>query len=156
MSRTEELRDIVKTHGPVALAKLLVDDGEAHGISEHELTDAITAHAKAAHPGISPDAAFAKVFTASTDEGATLRKAVSLAKAASWLSAAPVFDPAVQVVGGEDARDVNDPSAALAALHEIGRLRWPELSEAQQFTRAFTDPKNAALAAKAHRRPSAV
>jgi hypothetical protein len=43
----------------------------------------------------------------------------------------------VQVVGGEDARDVNDPTAALAALHEIGRLKWPELSEAQAFTRAF-------------------
>jgi hypothetical protein len=43
---------------------------------------------------------------------------------------------------------------ALAELHEIGRKRWPEASLAQQFTRAIEDPKNRALAGRAHRRPS--
>jgi hypothetical protein len=68
-------------------------------------------------------------------------------------SAAPYFDPQVQVVGGTDAQDVNDPSAALAALHRIGRERWPDASEAIRFTRAFE--ANPELARKAHVRPSA-
>jgi hypothetical protein len=154
MDRTAELRDIAKKYGAVALAKVLVDDGEAHGISEHELTDAITSHAKAAYPDLSPEQAFSKVYTASTPDGLLLRKACAIAKAASWTNAAPVFDPQIQVVGGADAQDVNDATAAMEALHEIGRLRWPEASEAQQFTRAFESRPD--LAAKAHVRPSAV
>jgi hypothetical protein len=47
---------------------------------------------------------------------------------------------------------VNDPSAALAALHRIGRERWPEASEAIRFTRAFE--ANPELAVKAHVRPA--
>ena len=134
MDRTAELRDIVKTHGAVALAKVLVEDGSSHGISEHELTDAITAYAKAAHPGISPDSAFAKVFTALTDEGRTLRQAVALAKAAP-------FDPEPQVISGERARggdvDVNDPRAAMEAYNTLMALAAdyrranPAVSEAQ-------------------------
>jgi hypothetical protein len=159
MERTAELRDIVKTHGAIALAKVLVDDGESQGISEHELTDAITAHAKAAHPGLSPDAAFAKVFCASTDEGRTLRQAVAIAKAAPF-NAAPV------VVSGERARggDVNpnDPGTAMQAYNQLMamaaeyRRANPALTEAQAFSAVFQSKQNAELAQRAHRRPSAM
>src|SRR5262249_57254884 len=35
---------------------------------------------------------------------------------------------------------------AITQLQELGRVHWPDLSAAQQFSRAFTDPKNAELA----------
>jgi hypothetical protein len=56
-------------------------------------------------------------------------------------------------VGGEDAMDVDDPSAAIAQLKALGARKWPTANELEQFERALTDPANRALAAKAHRRP---
>jgi hypothetical protein len=83
---------------------------------------------------------------------ATLREAISIAKSAE---AARYFDLQPVVVSGDAALDVNDPNEAIAQLKEIGRRRWPSQSEAKQFERAFTDPANAEIAAKAHRRPAA-
>jgi hypothetical protein len=64
----------------------------------------------------------------------------------------------VLVVGGPDAMheaiDDTESSEAYKQLQELGRRQWPTASEAQQFARAFTAPANAALAAKAHRRPA--
>jgi hypothetical protein len=63
--------------------------------------------------------------------------------------------PVLQV-GGEDAQDVNDPSAAMEAYNELVRIgaeRWSHLSPSQQFAKAFE--ANPTLAAKAHRRPQA-
>jgi len=61
-----------------------------------------------------------------------------------------------QVVGGADARDVDDPSAALEALHELGRKLYPQLRDDMAFAKVFEDPKYAALARKAHVRPSPI
>jgi hypothetical protein len=84
-----------------------------------------------------------------------VRRACAIAKAATFeVFYAPGLP--VQVVGGTDAQDVDDPQAALdayARLQEIGRQRWPDASEAVQFTRAFE--ANPALAVKAHKRPTA-
>ena len=66
-----------------------------------------------------------------------------------------VADLAPLVVGGEDTRDLSDESEAIAQLKQLGARKWPTASEAQQFANAFTDPVNAQLAQKAHRRPSA-
>jgi hypothetical protein len=38
---------------------------------------------------------------------------------------------------------------------QIGASKWPSASAAQQFARAFSDPANRELAAKAHVRPAA-
>jgi hypothetical protein len=65
-----------------------------------------------------------------------------------------VADITPLMVGGEAAQDVDDPTEAIAQLKKLGRDKWPTASEAQQFANAFTDPANAALAQKAHRRPS--
>jgi hypothetical protein len=153
-----ETSEIMKRH-PLAFCKVVAEDGDAHGVSEHELTDALTAHAKAAYPDLSPAQAFAKIFTAATDEGRTLRQAVAIAKAAPF-NVVPV------VVSGERARgrdvDTDNPEAAMAAYRELQakaaeyRRANPALSEAQAFSAVFTSRENAALAARAHRRPSAV
>jgi hypothetical protein len=58
------------------------------------------------------------------------------------------------VVTGEDTRGLSDESEAIAQLKQLGARKWPSESEAKQFANAFTDPANAKLAARAHRRPS--
>jgi hypothetical protein len=62
---------------------------------------------------LSPAQAFEKVFTAPTVVGEMLRQAHSITKTAG---AAPYFDLKPLVVGGEDARDVDDPAKAIAQL----------------------------------------
>jgi len=104
------------------------------------------------YPTLSPAQAFTKLFTDQSEAGTVLRKAFAVVKAAG---AAPYFDLKPQFVGGEDARDVDDPAKAIAQLTAIGRQKWPTATEAEAFERAFTDPANAELAAKAHRRPKA-
>jgi hypothetical protein len=143
MDRTTELRAIAKAGGIIAVAKAIVDEQRVYGISEHEFVALATEHAKAAHPELTDAAAFAKIY-----QIPEVWRDCNVLKAA-----APYFDPQVQVVGGVDAQDVNDPSEALAALHRIGRERWPDASEAIRFTRAFE--ANPELARKAHVRPSA-
>jgi hypothetical protein len=152
MSATPSLSDIVKAHSIIAVAKAIVDDGKTYSITEHEFTEMLTEQAKREYPELSPAQAFEKLFTAPTAVGEMLRQAHSITKTAG---AAPYFDLKPMFVGGEDARDVDDPAKAIAQLKELGRQKWPTESEAEQFARAFTDPANAKLAAKAHRRPSA-
>jgi hypothetical protein len=122
-------------------------------ITEHELVEAATKVAAERHPELSPSQAFAKIYTAATDEARVLQKAISIAKAMPF-----VADSTPVMVGGVDAvREANDAteqSKAYAQLQQIGRDRWRTASEAVQFANAMTDPKNAGLAAKAHRRPS--
>jgi hypothetical protein len=145
-ARDEQLRAIVKTHGITALAKGVV--AGLSSIDEHELTALATEHAQRSYPDLSPAQAFEKVYMAD----ATLREAISIAKAAE---AARYFDLQPVVVSGDAALDVNDPSEAIARLKEIGRQKWPSATEAQQFERAFSEPANRALAERAHRRPAA-
>jgi hypothetical protein len=142
----DQLRAVVKAHGITALAKGVL--AGLTSIDEHELTALATEHAQRAYPDLSPERAFEKVYMAD----ATLREAISIAKAAE---AARYFDLQPVVVSGDAALDVNDPSEAIAQLKELGRQKWPTATEAQQFANAFSDPANAELASRAHRRPSA-
>src|SRR5262249_1730509 len=134
-----KLADIVKNHGVVALAKLMIDDLSAHSISEPELTALITQHAKSQYPNLSPSAAFAKVFTAQTEEGATLRKGVAVAKNFPMM----VTVTAVATDGQEDEDDALDQ---LNALVEEQRKRAPFKSTAQLFAEVYKN--NPKLAAK--------
>jgi hypothetical protein len=145
MDTTTELIKIMKDGGgPVVLCKSIVDRGSAP-CTEVELTAAIS-KAAAAASGEREDVAFAKLF----EREESVRRAINIAKAMPF-----VADLTPVMVGGADARDLSDESEAIAQLKQIGRDRWPTASEAQQFARALTDPKNAVLAAKAHHRPAA-
>src|SRR5262249_54049861 len=134
-----------------AIAKSIVEDDHAYSITEHELTDLVIECARRDHRGLSDAQAFTKVFTDQSEAGVVLRKAFSVVKTAG---AAPHFDLQPPVLDGKDALDVDDPSEAIRQLTELGRQKWPTASEAEAFERALTDPANAKLAAKAHRRPS--
>ena len=150
MDHKTKLSELAKRAGISAIAKTIVDDDKSFGINEHELTSLVIEAAKHDHPDLTAAQAFTKVFTDQSEAGVVLRKSFSVVKAAG---AAPYFDLKPQVVGGEDALDVDDPAKAIAQLTELGRQKWPTASEAEAFARAFDDPANAKLAAKAHRRP---
>ena len=148
MNRSDELRDIAKQHGVDRLCKYLVEDGDAHGISEHELTQLIDIEAqKTRKTGERPEQAFARFYDA--PENIELRKALQIAKGFPRL-----MEVEPRIVGG-DAVDVNDVEDALRQLQDLAaeqRRRSPTLTDAQAFARAFeANPK---LAAKAHRRPT--
>jgi hypothetical protein len=145
MDKIETVRDVVKRHGIVAVAKSIVDENRNYGITEHEFVELATEHAKAQHPELTDAAAFAKLY-----------QIPEVWRACAVLKSMPfVADVTPLVVGGEAAQDVNDPTEAIAQLKQLGARKWPTATEAQQFANAFTDPVNRELAAKAHRRPTA-
>jgi hypothetical protein len=147
----DSIEKIAADSGPYGLAKILIDDGHPHQIDEHRWVRLVTDFGKRKHPELSEARAFQKVFLDDGEASRLLRKAHSICKAATANFDVMIADVVPQVVGAADAQDVNDPSAALAALHRIGQERWPEASEAIRFTRAFES--NPDLARQAHRTP---
>ena len=143
-TRQEVLKGYLKAAGSLdKLATRIVKRGTTD-ITEHELTALAVAEAKRLYPDIKDDArAFAKMFTDAGPTGAALRQAVQIAKVAQ--------------VGGDDG-DADDAAAAMEELHRLAEQHQrsnPELTPQQSFARIFADPKNAALAHRAHRRPVA-
>jgi hypothetical protein len=147
-SHTEFVRDVAKRFSIRALCKSMVQDQKSYGLTEPEIVELISEEAQAEFPSLSKAQAFDRAY--SDPANAVLRKAINVAKAMPF-----VADLTPAVVGGEDTRDLSDESEAYAQLQELGRQKWPTATEAQQFTNAISDPKNAALAAKAHVRPRA-
>jgi hypothetical protein len=143
MTRDETLSRIVKQAGGLGpLCQRIVKRG-ASNVTEAELVGMITATAKAEYPDMDDARAFTKAFCG--PGGEMLRRAVQVAKVAQ--------------VGGDDGdADDDDATAALEELHRLAdahRRTNPELTPSQAFARVFSDPRHAALAHRAHKRPTA-
>jgi hypothetical protein len=139
MDKIETVRDVVKRHGIVAVAKSIIDENRSYGITEHEFVELATEHAKSAHPELSGPQAFAKLY-----------QIPEVWRACNLLKSMPFqVDVEPLVVGGADTRDLSDESKAIAQLKQLGRDRWPTASESQQFERALIDPVNHKLARRA-------
>jgi hypothetical protein len=146
---------IMKDAGIAGVCAQIVQKGSTT-ISEEEIVSAVSKIAVERWPKLSPAQAFARIYTSATDEARVLQKAIAIAKLS-------VFGVQPTMVGGVDAmnaaNDDTESSEAYAQLGEMAeRLRATSssgLSADQAFARVFTDPKNAVLASKAHRRPSA-
>jgi len=141
-TRQEVLKGYVRSAGGVIpLCKRIVAKGTTD-ITEHELVSLLVTELKRAEPDLSDAQAFTKAFTGPS--GAMLQQAVQVAKVA-------------QVIGNDD----DDDDDAAAALEELQRLadahqrKHPELTGQQAFARVFSDPRHAALAHGAHKRPTA-
>jgi hypothetical protein len=141
-TRQEVLKGYVRSAGGVMpLCKRIVAKGTTD-ITEHELVSLLVTELKRAEPDLSDAQAFTKAFTGPS--GAMLQQAVQVAKVA-------------QVIGNDD----DDDDDAAAALEELQRLadahqrKHPELTGQQAFARVFSDPRHAALAHGAHKRPTA-
>ena len=141
MDIQKELVSIMKDcGGPVALCKSIVDRGRSP-CGEAELVAAISRFAADAS-GEAGDVSFARLY-----ESEMVWKACKIAKENEF--AVP------QVISGGEWRDEDDREQAMKQLAEIGRQMAPTATPAKQFDLAFSDPKNAALAQRAHVRPTA-
>jgi hypothetical protein len=138
-------------------------------LTEHEIVEAVSKVAAERYPGLTEAQAFDRVYSDRGEEGQALRKAVAVAKSMPFqvsleplvAAGADAFPSAHRRSGsspgrGDDAGGVDavGVSDAYEQLKQIGRQKWPTLSEAQQFVNALGDPVNRVLAEKAHRRPA--
>jgi hypothetical protein len=144
----DTLQSIIKQHGVIAFAKMVADDGDAHGLDEETFTRLVTEHAQKLYPGVRPDQAFAKAFSDQGADGVALRKAHAVIKDTMVIT--PVF------VGGAEARDVNDPKSAMVQLNtlvEEQRKRSPGMSAAQAFAQVYKDNPKLAQQEREENRP---
>jgi hypothetical protein len=140
----DSILQIMKSGGIGATCAAIVAKGSTT-ITEHELVEAVTAVAHDRHSDLSPAQAFSKIYSAATDEARCLRDAINITK-----------NTQPSVISGGDLRDAGDAAAAMDQLREIGRRMAPTATPEKQFSVAFEDPKNVALALRAHQRPAPV
>jgi hypothetical protein len=161
---TKTLSAITKKYGIVALCKS-VEDGKV-SVSEHELCKLIEEAAER------ENTTCAKLIEEQSERGLVVRKAIIAARDAQFVSrtskgdnSTPYFHagdgggvgPAgtpgratlrPRVVGGADARNVNDPRTAIQQLEDLAnaqRAQHPELSAAGAFAAVYMDVRNAEL-----------
>lgn len=77
----DSFEKIAQDHGIYALAKVLVDDQDAHKIDEHRYERLVTAYAKRKYPDLTEAQAFERVFMANDAGGQMLRDAYEIVKA---------------------------------------------------------------------------
>jgi hypothetical protein len=126
-NRIATLRDIAKTGGILAIAKVLVAEDRSYGMTE----DAVKKF-----PDKTPDAAFARMFTDNSSDGLVLRRAHRVVRAEQ------LYGPTVKAAD----RGSNSAYGELQARAAEYRKAHPELSEAQAFERVYSDRSNIALA----------
>jgi hypothetical protein len=82
---TMELSTILKSDADlISFCKMAVDGGNTDGVSEHELTAAVTQFATKRFPGEEPDKAFSKFYESSTAEALLVRKALRVCRDNAW------------------------------------------------------------------------
>jgi hypothetical protein len=84
--RKQKLLAIGKSGGAVEMAKIVVADDSAHGLSETEYSEILTEHAQKLYPSASSDSAFAKLFSDNGADGVLLRKAHAVVRASQFAS----------------------------------------------------------------------
>jgi hypothetical protein len=159
-TKSHSLSDVVKRYGWQAVCKQLVENGTG-SFSEAEVTEMLTVAAQKAYPGERPDVAFAKLYCG--PDGELARRTTLAARDAGFISRTKTEKAATlqpRVVGGADARAVNQPKAALAALQELvdeQRRQHPTLTEAGAWDKVYTDPANREIVnrERAENRPTA-
>jgi hypothetical protein len=153
MSRLEQLRDISKRYGLEAVAKSIVDDGDAGGVTEGEFTKLM--QDEAARRGMT----FSKFFEA---PGVDVLRAWQLSKntrvAKDSLLQQASLTPTQTFVGDTSLSLEEDSAEAIRLLTEMAERQYAAgkyRSVHSAFAAVFSDQANATLAARAHRRPSA-
>ena len=139
-----DLHSIAKDYGVVKVAKYIVEHGGG-SITEAEFTKLVTDFAPR-NPGERADSAFARAFSAPTEDGATLRKAHAVIKNYPMtVTLTPL------VTGGADALAAADEGTKaygqLMELAEEQRKRSPTLTVAQAFAKVAADAANKELLA---------
>jgi hypothetical protein len=134
----DSLSKIIADHGLINVAKSIAG-GSTGGATEHTLSAAIMEHARKLYPAASPAQAFAKFYSADTDESLACRKAIQK------LKGHPVAESRTAAGGTVSG---GDAMSALTAKAEALRKASPELklTAAQAFAKVYQDPANVELA----------
>ena len=139
--RQQVLRGLMKSAGGdvVSLAKRIVADGGSD-VSEAELTELITAHAKALYPGLSEAQAFLKVFEAEK----SLRRAIEVAKGYPFTRDGTVGGEDA----GEDSEDDDDSDDVELKLKRLAEKRFEHAAGTKSYAKCFAEVygENAQLA----------
>jgi hypothetical protein len=142
MNSEQRFEKALQDHGVLEICKAAVEQNFVP-CSEHELTAALTKHASARFPALSPARAFAKIFEQEID----VRRAVSLAKFPNQMVVTPVAtDPAAdrRRAGSSPGRteggdlDVTSALDQLNTLVEEQRKRAPFKTTAQLFAEVYS------------------
>jgi hypothetical protein len=146
------IEEVVAKHGGIVqVSKLLVASGNpVRGLTPDVFTAELTKYAQRQFPNERPDVAFSKLFGAMDDQGAVLRRAWDICKSEASLAPTSVH------VEGPDKDDGDDTAAKATEAEAIQALSNMAARQGRSFESVLTDPSNAALARKAHTRPSAV
>jgi hypothetical protein len=150
MDRLTKLKKAAVDYGINSVAKHITDTGKT-GVSESEFTSMVQAYASCNKlAGESDVAAFSCIFSEQSPQGTSIRQAHAITKLTPQLSIEPTF------AAGKDATDVNDATEALAKLKAMAeeQSRRVGISSAKAFLQVFSDPANAELTARAHKRPA--
>jgi hypothetical protein len=164
---TDNWRSIAKDFGVIEVAKHVIDNG-AGSLDEHEFTKLVTEHARHAYPDMSPEQAFAKIFSADDESGKLLRQAHALTK--SWpapVSLEPLvsggsdgFPTVTRRPGSSDGRKTRTEDGLGTAYEQLTQLaesqRRAGETASQAFARIYSDPayKHLADAERAQSRPA--
>jgi hypothetical protein len=143
----------LKSLDAVQICKQMVDEGDAHSMSEHDLVSLVDNFAKA------HNSTFVALYERNDDTGLAIRKAVDIAKHAGFGVSSPYLKAATlepKQVGSRAARNVDDPRSALDQINDLiaeQRRQYPELelTDAQWFARVYSDPANRDIAKRERR-----
>jgi hypothetical protein len=161
----------------IKVCKAMAADGDAYGTSEHELVDWLDRYAKA------HDTTFVALYERGDDVGLAIRKAITIAKNAQFLSRTATLSKqsssmfhagdagyftgsgkpgratlVPRVTGGKDAGAVNNPKSALDQLNELvaeQRRANPTLTEAGAFAQVYAENPSLAEQERKENRPVA-
>jgi hypothetical protein len=135
------------------IAKNITGEQRSFRITEEEFVKLIDTAARVAHPELGARA-LEKVY----ERNPLLARAIAVIKAGLAEQLLSGGMPVLQV-GGVDATheaiSSTESSEAYRQLQELGQKLYPHLPASSAFAKVFEDPKYAALANRAHRRPSA-
>jgi hypothetical protein len=148
LRRDLALKTFAHAHGVHAICKHIISENDeaASAFTEEEFTDILMDEArKHQRTDESVGSAFSRMFSAQTPDGLLLRKAHARVKEANFppLTVGKAHIPPPRQVGGKDATNINDASAAYSKLAEMAeqlRASSPYLTFAQAFARVYTKP----------------
>ena len=154
----DTIEKMVSDRGIVAVAKTISERGINRSVDEATFTSLVSEYAQRLYPTLRRDQAFSKLFSADTEEAATIRKAHAVVKNSPMMKSYPIAFGDSPAVAGDNAAVVGDDSSALAELtRRAEKSKRPGESFAAAFARTYSDPSNRDLAAaeRVENRPSA-
>ena len=151
---SSELREAIEIAKGAALQDAVAAEIEK---DSREAVEELTKIGKARWPNLSPSQRFCRAFETNSE----LAKRAHRRPGPSVSFPHPVVKEQPTVLSVADImprtsteENVDDPAAALAQLRQLGRDRWPNESEAQQFLNAMTTAEYGDLIRRALGRPT--